>query len=425
VRGTFSHGLRVFHPTDVDKALLLLRASVAIDEYELTEAAGLIITILKQKLTNGQRDFGRNAATIEASVLLCKRLRAAQFDTEAAEVARLLRNSNLTLHSYWWHFEKELGEVLRPDIRPKVNPLHPRQRANLERHSKLAKVGVSSRLQEARQTKDVQFGNVVSELGGFLSLPLDPPISRLQTLADRKISQPNMWTALSAEQVGEYHLTFYQAPALGLVRKYLMLRSDMWFSALFDASVPLNRLLLEIKMVADFIPQTLNSTPLWQRMESLIPRFTFMDFVNVLLGLSPDEARNRLNLLAAIHDRYSESILHWVATHVIQNAHTVGSAISLRNVCFPDIRDTFYREKPDMLSLGGQLTLNPVLVRSWRKEWFKAACAPIEQLEHALETGWMIPREVSVKTAWQRWADYSESNKLTEDLGTRSGDKLA
>jgi hypothetical protein len=425
VSGTFSSGLRVFRPTDVEKALMLLRASIAIDEYELPEAGELMINILKQKFSNGQRDFGRNAATIEASILLCKRLRVAHLDAEAAEVARLVRDSNLTLHSYWGHFEKKLGEVVRPDIRPKVNPLHPRQRGNLERYSKQVKPRVSTRLIEARKTKDVQFDDAISDLGGFLSLPLDPPKPQLHSIADRKILQPTSRTPLSAEQVGEYHLTFYQAPAIDLVKKYLTLRSDMWFGALFDATVPLNRLLLEIKMVADFIPQTLNRTPSWQQIESLIPRFTFMDFVDVLLRLPSDEVRHRLNLLAAIHNKYSESILHWVATYVIQNAHTVGSGISLRNICFPDIRDTFYREKLDMLSFGGQLTLNPVLVRSWRKEWFKAACAPIDELELVLETGWMTPREVSVKIASQSWANYLASNKLMEELEIRNDDKLA
>lgn len=424
VQGSFSHGLVVFRPVNVDYALALLRASIAIDEYDLQDAMKLIAPILK-KSSKGKRDFGRNAATIEASILLCKRLRALRLDVDAEAIAQEIRCSNLSSHPYWWHMEKELDDVMNPNARPKVNPLHPRQRGNLERHSKQVNSGVSTRLLEVRQMKDVQFGVAISELGGFLNLPLDPQKSQLQTLADRKIPQPNLWTPLSAEQVGEYHLTFYQSPALDLVKKYLTLRSDMWFGALFDATVPHTRLLSEIKVVADFIPQTLNRTPTGQRKESLVPLFTFMDFIDVLLGLPSDEVRHRLSLLSAIHDQYSERILHWVVAHVIQNAHSVNSALSLRNISFPDIRDTFYREKLDMLSFGGQLTLNPVLVRSWRKEWFKAACAPIEQLERALETGWMIPRQESLKLAWQSWTDYLASRKLTEELGTANDDKLA
>lgn len=424
VHGPFSHGLVVFRPVDVDDALALLRASIAIDEYDLQDAMKLIAPILK-KSTKGKREFGRNAATIEASILLCKRLRALRLDVNAEAIAQQIRCSNLSSHPYWRHMVKELNDVMNPNARPKVNPLHPRQRGNLERHFKQVKSGVSSRLLAVRQTKDAQFCIAISELGGFLNLPLDPPKSQLQTHADRKIPQPNLWTPLSAEQVGEYHLTFYQSPALDLVRKYLTLRSDVWFGAMFDATVPHTRLLLEIKMVADFFPQTLNRTPTGQRKESLVLRFTFMDFVDVLLGLPSDEVRHRLSLLSAIHDQYSERILHWVVTHVIQDAHTVSSALSLRNISFPDIRDTFYREKLDMLSFGGQLTLNPVLVRSWRKEWFKAACAPIEQLERALETGWMIPRQESLRLAWQSWADYLASSKLAEELGIGNDDKLA
>jgi hypothetical protein len=414
VQGRFSHGLRVYQPVDIDKAIALLRASFAIDEYDLPEALSLFTPILR-KLSNRKRDFGMNAAVIEASIELCRRLRAAHLDTEAEQVSQQVRTSCLNLHLHWWHNAKLLGEVMDANVRPKVNPLHPRQRRNLERYVQHGKTGTASRLLKARQTKEIQFRDAISAMGGFINLPFDPPNPQYPSLADKKIPQPNSWTPLSAEQIGEYHFAFYKSPTLGLVVKHLALRCEMWFAALFEVAVPIERLLTEIRSVADYAPQTLNRTPARQRIDSFIPRGTFMDFVDVLLGLPINEVRHRLNLLTAIHDRYSETMIHWVTTHVIQNSHTVGSVIGLRNICFPDIRDTYYREKSAMLSYGGQLTLNPVLVRSWRKEWFKAACAPIEQLERALETGWMMPREESVKEAWQRWAEYSASNKLTED----------
>jgi hypothetical protein len=407
VRGNFSHGLRVFHPSDVDKALALLRASIAVDEYDLRTALNLINPILK-KLHNGRNDFGRNAATLEASIELCRRLRAAHLDIEAAEMSQNIKASKLKLHPHWPHFEKMLERATNSNERPKVNPLHPRQRNNLEKFAGAAKVGTASRLLKAKQTREVQFCNAIAALGGFITLPSDPNGIPPQANAQKNVPQANSWTPLSSAQVSEYHVTFYKSPTLDLVKKHLTLRCDMWFCAMFDATVPIDRLLAEIGTVADFIPQTLHRTPVRQRIESLILRFTFMDFVDVLLGFSPEKVRQRLDLLAEIHSRHSQVMINWVATHVIQNSHIISSGISLRHTCFPDARDTFYREGAANLSLGGQLALNPVLVRSWRKEWFEAACAPLEQLECALKTGWMVPREEAIKKIWSHNRDLSE-----------------
>lgn len=425
VWGTFSHGFRVFRPVDADRALLQLRASVAIDEYELIEATGFMRTVLGQKLTNGPRGFGLNAAIIEASIQLCRRLRASRLDAEAEEIALMLGISNLKSHQYWWHMSKELDIIMLRDVRPKVNPLHPRQRANWERYLSQKKTGTADRLLTARQANDTKFRSAVSALGRFMDLTQDPSKPQLASLTVGRIPQPNPWTLINSEQVHEYHFAFYQNPSLDLVKKHLSLRCDMWCYALFDVDIPLGRLLAEIRTVAEFIPQTLHRTPSRQRIESLLPRFTFLDFIDYLLDLPPEEARNRLDLLAAIDNQYATAIRGHVSTHHMQNSNILRSGISFRDISFPDVRDTFFREKPEQLSLSGQLTLNPVLVRSWRKEWFKAACAPIGQLEEALETGWMTRREESIKRAWQRCGDYLSTHALTQKLWWEDGAKEA
>ncbi len=425
VCGTFSGGVRVFRALDAERAMTLLRASIAIEEYELLGAVGLMRNLLSKKLNNTQRDFGWNAAAIEASIQLCKQLRASQLDAEAEEITHLLGSSNLKSHQYWSHQSKELDSIMLPDVRPKVNPLYPRHRANWERYLPPRKTGTAERLLAARQARDTQFHEAVSALGGFINLTHDP--SKLQTSSSilKNIPQPNPWAAINPEQALEYHSAFYLGPSLDLVRKHLSLRCDMWFCALFDPNVNIASLLVEIKTVAKFIPQTLQRTPVRQLIDSLVPRFTFMDFVDFLFALAPGEARQRLDLLTAIDFRHAAPIRDWVANHTLQNSFVIGSGISFRDISFPDVRDTFYREKPEQLSLSGQLTLNPILVRSWRKEWFKAACSPMGQLESTFATGWMNERELAVETAWRRCRDYSTMSALTQELWWATGARQA
>lgn len=289
--GNFSHGLRVFHPSDVDKALALLRASIAIDEYDLRSAVNFINPILK-KIHNGRNDFGRNAATIEASIQLCRRLRAAKLDAEAAEMSLNISSSKLKLHPYWSHMEKALVQVMNQAERPKVNPLHPRQRGNLEKFDGAAKVGTAKRLLRAKQTKEKLFCDAITALGGFITLPTDPVGVPLSAFAIRNVPQVNSSTTLSADHIGEYHFTFYKSPSLDLVKKHLTLRCDIWFCSLFDVTVPIDLLLTEISLVAHHIPQTLNRTPASKRIGSLIHPFTFMDFVDVFQACRQKKSGN-------------------------------------------------------------------------------------------------------------------------------------
>ena len=409
-----TRGVSVDRPVDADNALAILRISIAIDEYELGESTALLKRFFLKKFS--RRDCGRIRDVVDASILLCTRLRAAGLDTEATEIAQLVSNSKLTT-TFWWEWRgKKLNEVMQSDARPRVNPVHPRQRANWERFSQQAKTGTAARLLTTRLTRDTKFGDAISAQGGFLRLPHDPRMSQTPLYTSRHIPQPNSMESLISEQIAEYHSVFYENPTFDLASKYLNIRRNLWFSALFEPDIPLVRLLTEIKTVADFIPQVLRRTPARQRIESLVPRFTFIDFVEVLLDLPPEEGRHRLDLLAAIDARYGASFRDWLLKNLLLNMHIEGS-----NINFPDIRDTFYREKPDELSPGGHLTLSPVLVRSWRKEWFKAACAPIERLEHALKTGWMAPREETIARAWQRWRDYSATCDLKQTLEWETG----
>ena len=408
---THSCSFRVDRPVDADNALTILRTTIAIDEYELADS----IERLKSILVLGTKIKGYHfkLVILEASVLLCTRLRAAALDADAIMIAQLVRNSSLP--STFPELAKKLNVIMQSDTRPQVNPLHPRQRANWERLRGKRTSGTANRLLTARKSREIEFIDAISALGGFLQLPPDPACPQIPLNTSRRVPAPNWETPLTPEQISEYHSVFYNTPSLDLVKKYIYKRLDLWFESLFMIDIPHVRLLTEIKTVAGFMANILRLTPPRQRIDSLLPRFTFIDFVDVLLKLSPDEIRHRLDLLGAIDARYGNSIRNYLLRKNLAGPY----------VEFPDIRRTFNLESPDQLSPGGHFTLNPLLVRRMTKEWFKAACVPIEHLDRTLETGWMTSREETVTTAWRRWRDYSSTKELADSLLWKTGAKRA
>jgi hypothetical protein len=412
----------VDRPIDADNMLEVLRASVAVDEYELEDAVAMLRRVFRQKCSSQHSEWSRLSCALETSILLCRRLRAAHMDSEAIEVAKLARSMKLPAKFHWDSWR--LADILNSDIRPQVNPLHPRQRANWERYAPQANKGTAARLKNARQSRDARFSEVIITLSGFIRLPFDPKTPCLPSTLPKKVPQPNAWTDFSPDQIAEYHFVFYEAPTLNLVNKHLKPRCDAWFDSIFHPEIRVFELLNEIHTIADFFTQSLRKTPIQHRIDSFSPRATFMDFVEFLLALSANELRQRLDILAAIDARYGADIENWLTDNFLQEPPS-HRGLGRRNLKCPDIHHTFYSEKPDQLSLGGQLALNPVLMRSWRKEWFKAACAPINQLEHALATGWMVARDETIAKVWQRCNDYSVTHALTQKLWWETGARYA
>jgi hypothetical protein len=383
----------VDRPIDADNMLEVLRASIAVDEYDLEGAVVALKRVFRQKRSSRASEWSRKSFALEASLLLCRRLRAAHMDFEAIEVANLARSMKLPANFYW--DAGKLDDILNLDTRPQVNPLHPRQRANWERYAPQAKKGTAARLQNTRELRDARFSEAISALGGFMYLPFDPETPDIPSALLKNVPQPNARAELSLDQIGEYHSVFYEAPTFHLVGKYMPYRCTLWFDSIFHPEIRVFDLLNEIHAIAEFFPQSLSRTPIQHRIVSYPPRCTFMDFVDFLLALSANEARRRLDILAAIDARYGPDIENWLTDNFLQDP-LFHRGSGRRNLYCPDIHHTFYSENPDRLSLGGQLALNPVLMRSWRKEWFKASCAPIEQLERGLATGWMLPRNESI-----------------------------
>jgi hypothetical protein len=302
--------VRISRDSDADACLAILRTSIAVDEYELTDSIRLFNENFLQKLHTGRRDGGWKIGLLQVALLLCKRLRAIRWEEEASKVAALVRNSNLVTTFPW--AEKQLDSVMKTDFPPKVNPLHPRQRANFENISNQNWTGAAANLFTRKVRRDSQFRGAISALGGFLRLSLDPSISNTQSIRSTLIPQPILGMPLTDEQIKEYFSTFYDNPLPDLVKKYLEIRSDIWFNSLFQNGIPLVRLLKEIKTVADFFPIAMRRTPQHQLIDSLIPRSTFIDFAEMLLRLPPKDAQFRLDLLAAIDARYGLPMRSWL-----------------------------------------------------------------------------------------------------------------